>query len=451
MINNVIGHKKLGNSLSMTIPLLTSFLHNSGVVYVSLLDGNGLIQYANQSLAKCLKVACPDLVGQSIIYYLTEPDGILLARLLTGEETVSEENLLLNLVGTDQIPQTFLFRIAPFEESYLLLGEPSLDNNQTFQEELIQLNNQMSVLHRENVRKGRELAKSLAELKAVQIMLVHQEKMSALGVMTAGIVHEINNPLTSLLANEQMLKRDFDKLLIFINTVGDLLPEIASLYPHIHSKIIGKAGEVDLEYLAEAMPRKIASNIEALERVKNITFDLRTFSRIDDGERKPSDLAEGIKSTLRFLEPLLLERSVTVETSFACLPLLFCSAGHLNLAINNILANAIQASRPRQSVQVSTRRDRECYCVEVTDHGAGIAAENLARVFDPFFTTKPVGSGTGLGLSIAHQVVEAHGGRIEVDSTPGSGTTVRILIPGSTSNHIYSAADTDKEVADEIE
>ena len=282
-----------------------------------------------------------------------------------------------------------------------------------------------------NIRKGRELARALAELKQTQAMLVHQEKMASLGQMTAGIAHEINNPIAYVMNNESLLQRDFDNLLAFINTLGEAMSEIASLSGRIHSQILQKAEEIGLEHLAEAIPRKIAANIEGLERVKRIVLDLRNFSRLDEAEQKPSNIAEGVRSTLRFLGPLMQEHDVRVETELAELPPVMCSPGPLNQAIQNIIVNAIQASRPGQVVRVATSRNQDRYCISVTDDGAGIPAEHQSRIFDPFFTTKPVGSGTGLGLSIAHRVVTAHHGQIEIESGINQGTTVRIVLPWS--------------------
>jgi two-component system NtrC family sensor kinase len=428
-MTKIVGHINPQDSLPIVMPFLLSLLDSSRVVHAAILDSEGGIRFVNKALSEFLKVDRAETAGKKFINFLTGPDGEALAKRLSLADISPDEELLLNLVDMDQFPHSLRFRIALLQGGFLLLGEPPLDDNQALQEELIQLNNQLSVLSRENARKGRELAKALADLKKTQAMLVHKEKMASLGQMTAGIAHEINNPIAFVLGNEQVLKRDFEDLLAFINTLGDALPEISSLSQRIHSEIIGKAGEVGLEYLTEAVPRKIEANIEGLERVKQIVLDLRNFSRLDEADRKLCNLAEGIESTIRFLGPLLQEHGVSVETNFARLPDLLCSPGPLNQAINNILANAVQASRPGQTVRVSTRLDGDWYCVEVVDQGVGIPAEHLARVFDPFFTTKPVGSGTGLGLSIAHQIVEAQDGRIEIDSFPGKGTTVRIRLP----------------------
>lgn len=138
-------------------------------------------------------------------------------------------------------------------------------------------------------------------------------------------------------------------------------------------------------------------------------LELRNFSRLDEDVVKPADVSEGI--TLRFLGPMISERGGSVKTTFAEMPALLCSPGTLNQAFSNIIANALQSSRPGQEIEVSTTCEAGTCAVTVENHGAEIAAENLTRVFDPFFTTKPVGEGTGLGLHIARQIVTAHGAR----------------------------------------
>ncbi len=423
-------HLKLYDELSGIIPFISSYLDTSAIVHLALLSPDGRIRLVNPTLADCLKARPEDLADQDFLGFMTIPDGETLTRRLASPDASCNETFLLNLVDTAQVPHSLHFRITAMGDGFLLLGEPPRLDNQNLQEELLQLNNQLSVLSRENVRKGRELERTLADLKKTQALLVHREKIASLGQMTAGIAHEINNPLAFVLGNVQVLQRDFDDLLAFINTIGDALPEIEALEPRLHADILAKAAEIDLEYLAETLPHKIAANIEGLERVKNIILDLRNFSRLDEAERKLCCLAEGIDATLRFLGPLLHEHGVSVTTDFANLPQLLCMPGPLNQAVSNIVANAVQASVPGQTVQVSTRLEGEDYCIEVADQGSGISPEHLNKVFDPFFTTKPVGSGTGLGLSITHQIVAAQGGRIEIESLPGKGTTVRILLPG---------------------
>ena len=176
------------------------------------------------------------------------------------------------------------------------------------------------------------------------------------------------------------------------------------------------------------------------ERTRGIVRDLKTFSRLDEAERKSADIREGLRATLHLVQGSL-PPAVTVHLTLpegdgdgdgeGGLPDLLCYPGPLNQVFLNLLTNAVQAVGQSGTIDVSARHDpaEDQVVVEVRDDGPGMSAEIAAKVFDPFFTTKPVGAGTGLGLSISHGIVTRHGGRIELQSTPGVGTTFQVHLP----------------------
>jgi two-component system, NtrC family, sensor kinase len=422
----------LQNALATALPQLASFLDQSTSLHLALLSHEGVFLWANQPLAESVELNASDLPGRNITDFLPTGNTDLLRSYFAGQEERPDEAFIINMAVGCQTPRSLRCRLIPVEMGFLLLAEQTNDDNRHLQEELFDLYNQQAVLARENVRKTRTLAKMLDDLKKTQAMLVHQEKMASLGQMTAGIAHEINNPIAFVLNNEHILQRDLTDILEFISAVAEQFTELAANSPDIHATLMQKAVDLDLEYLMEAAPRKVTANIEGLERVKEIILDLRNFSRLDEAERKPCLLSSCVESSLRFLGPLLQEQGVSIETCFAQLPQVLCAPGPLNQAVSNILTNAIQASSSGQQVKVSTGENDTCYVIQVEDTGVGIPPEHLGKVFDPFFTTKPVGSGTGLGCSIAHQVVTAHRGQIEITSSIGVGTTVRILLPKMT-------------------
>jgi two-component system NtrC family sensor kinase len=159
-----------------------------------------------------------------------------------------------------------------------------------------------------------------------------------------------------------------------------------------------------------------------------IVKDLRSFSRLGEATRKAADLHEGLEVTLRLLEPRWRER-ITIHRDYGTLPLVECDPAQLNQVFMNLLANACDAIATRGNLWITTRAEGERVHVVIRDDGTGIAPDLLGRIFDPFFTTKDVGAGTGLGLAVSHTVVAAHGGRIDVESAPGAGSTFRVTLP----------------------
>ncbi len=216
------------------------------------------------------------------------------------------------------------------------------------------------------------------------------------------------------------------------------LAQAADAEPAEAARLLGEAGEI-----VDVMAR-------GAERTAHIVKDLRSFSRLGEATRKAFDLHEGIEVSLRLLASRWQDR-ITIHRDFGDLPLLECDAGQLNQVFMNLLANACDAIRDRGSIWITTRVEGAEAVVTIRDDGGGIAPEVLERIFEPFFTTKDVGGGTGLGLAISHGVVTAHGGRIEVESTPGAGATFRIVLPLPASRLTGSRARVDRVTAVEVD
>lgn len=409
-------------------PLLARFLARSNGAKLVVATSDGVIRACNGALAGLLGLSSDAAIGVSIWDFVATGSRESIEGRLRSTDRAIHEPVLVNFnAATGEI--SLECEIDVGSDGFVLVGESPGRAGARYDEEMTELNNELAVLTRENIRKSRALERALAELKSAQAMLVHQERMASLGLMTAGFAHEINNPISFVLGNSTTLLHDFEGLLGLVNVVGDLLDEIGAKCPAACDRIVAKAEEVDVEYLAEAVPRKLRDNAAGLERVGEIVRDLRTFTRLDESSRKPIDVAEGIRSQLRFLSAMVEERGVRIETAFPELPLLTCLPGPLNQAIANVVTNAVQASHEGQTVRISTRCDGDFFTIAVADDGAGIAPEHLPKIFDAFFTTKPVGQGTGLGLYITRQIVSVHHGDIIVADGAAGGTVVELRIP----------------------
>lgn len=249
------------------------------------------------------------------------------------------------------------------------------------------------------------------QLREAQAELVSSAKMASLGMLIAGVAHEINTPLGALHSNHDTIHRAIRKLEAILE-----------------DEVVEEHELEDVRRIVRALDGVSATNSMAMERMVKIVDSLRTFGRVDRSEIDRTDLHEGIESTLAILAHKLKDR-VAVVKEFGTLPKVECYANQIHQVFMNLIMNAAQAIRGTGTVTIRTRHEGDEVAVEIEDTGVGIPAENLTRIFDPGFTTKGKRMGMGMGLLITSQIVDRHGGRLAVESEPGKGTKFTVHLP----------------------
>ncbi|MEM9148845.1 MAG: ATP-binding protein [Cyanobacteria bacterium P01_F01_bin.3] len=294
--------------------------------------------------------------------------------------------------------------------------------------------------------RGQALEKALNKLQSLQMKLIESEKMSALGIMVAGVAHEINNPVSFIYGNLEYANEYLENLL-------GLLQLYQQHYPEPAAAIQKEIEAVDLDFVKQDSPQLFQSMKIGAERIREIVKSLRTFSRLDESDFKRANIHEGLDSTLTILNSrfkpssanphgIQLSRDYGIEY-----PAINCYPGPLNQVFMNVLVNALdaldefmrEAESPQlfmPSVEISTEQSSpNKILIRISDNGPGIPDSIKDKLFDPFFTTKPVGKGTGLGLAISYQIVtEKHQGRLWYESMPEKGTTFTIELPTKQNN-----------------
>jgi len=270
-------------------------------------------------------------------------------------------------------------------------------------------------------------------LEKTQAQLIQSEKLASLGTLTAGMAHEINNPLSFAINNLAMLQRDVSGLFRLLTLYQQVCDDPRGSRPELAALIAQVREEIDLAYLAENLPRIMHSTFRGLTRVAQIVEKLRGFSQIDRAGVGEVDVNESIDQCLLMLSETLDRLRIGVDRQFADVPRVEGAVADLNQVFLDLIANsagAIQGSGQSDGrIVVATWSQGVEIVVEITDNGCGISPEVLPKIFDPFFTTKPPGKGTGLGLSVSHGIVARHGGRIEVQSQVGKGSCFRVVLP----------------------
>lgn len=255
-------------------------------------------------------------------------------------------------------------------------------------------------------QKNLELRRAYEDLQATQAQLVQSAKMASLGELVAGVAHEINNPLAFVLSHIDTIKRSQES---FVSELSAPVPPAAQ--PHL-TRAQARLEEVGL----------------GLGRIRDLVLKLRTFSRLDEGERKLASVRECLDSVLTILQHRTSDR-IEVALTVSDPELLDCFPALLNQVLLNLVANAIDAIEGKGKISITAGAQGDRYVIAISDTGPGIPRELQDRVLEPFFTTKPVGQGTGLGLSIAYSIVQKHQGTLQIGDAPGGGALATIRLP----------------------
>jgi PAS domain S-box-containing protein len=275
--------------------------------------------------------------------------------------------------------------------------------------------------------------RDLTERNKMRAFLVQNEKLASIGLLSAGVAHEINNPLAFVGNNLAVLDRDCMGLLALLDMYGSVQATIEREHPDLARRIQTLVEEIDLPYIRENMERLLNRTRDGIDRVTRIVHSLRGMARTEAPRRQEVRVSDLIDSNLEILHGNFKRLGVAVEQVHNEQPLVSCVPTQISQVVLNLLMNAFQAidatRRSDGRITIRSRRLPGEVLLEIEDNGTGIQPEHMVKLFDPFFTTKDVGEGTGLGLSISHHIITAHGGRIEVDGQPGVGAIFRVYLP----------------------
>jgi len=403
--------------------LVIELLQKTTSLALGLFDLKGELLYANDGMTTLLSfeggkgVPSQFLVNPSFEKLVSEPP----------RDAPVFEGFLTTGDGLEQSRSTRA-RVYRRENQLLVATEYDVAELDMINTRMTSMNREINTLQRQLIKEKTLLEQTLRELRETQAMLIHAEKMTALGQLVAGVAHEVNNPMGFVISNLYSLKESFSDL----STAYGVLE---SLYLKGTSDGSAQALEAlreehDLEFIFEDFPDLIKSSLDGAVRVKEIVKNLRTFSRLDEAKRKTVDIGENLSSTLSLADSELRKRDIRVQLELDVPDPLDCYPADLNQVFMNLIINAAQAMTSGGDLIIRARQDAKWVLLEFEDTGPGIPEDIRNKIFDPFFTTKPVGSGTGLGLSLAYQIItEKHKGSISVDSAENRGSCFRIKLP----------------------
>ncbi|MBF0319311.1 MAG: PAS domain S-box protein [Nitrospirae bacterium] len=420
--HDITDRKKIENAMHKDLQLLTKAIETTQVGF-TVTDNKGVIIYSNESEAIMHGYTVNELIG-SDIEILAPKD---LRKPLTQDQLKRLKRWKRESINMRKDESTFPVQLM---SDVVMDDDGQLTAIVTSCEDITERRQMEEKIFRhseslEATVKARtaELYKTFTELKQSQEQLIQSAKMASLGILTAGVAHEINNPLSFVYGNIGNLEK-------FVHKLFSLLNKYDTIESSSESKLEIESfkQEINFKYITERIDTLIVKTKEGANRIKKIVLDLKNFARLDIADLTDMDVNESLNTTLELLYHEYKNR-VVIKREYGEIPKLQCYAAKVNQVFMNLLINSCQAIEGEGEVIIRTSADDETVNIAIIDNGKGIPPEIKDKIFDPFFTTKPVGVGTGLGLSISYKIIKEHGGEIIVESRPGKGTTFTVSIP----------------------
>ncbi|QPW59669.1 sensor histidine kinase [Clostridium botulinum] len=400
---------------------------------ILIIDVNGIIEYANKGIEEIIGIVAKEIIGKSItIFEIDDYDRIIkkIFEKVSSNNMCNDDLRCINKRG---------------EKLWLnIIVSPIKDKNFNIINFLIQVND---VTYKNNLinildKKNKELDKALKLLKQTQVKLVREDKMVCIGQLSAGIAHEINNPLGFVMSNFNTLKKYVRNFKETLENYRMIKHELQLKFGESINKEIEYLNTIEkknkIDFIMDDLEEMFKDTSSGLERVRKIIYALRNFAHENtNGDLQQYDLNEGIENTLIIVKNEIKYTS-QLRLNLTNIPIIKAIPNEINQCILNIIINSSYAIKEKilkqeydqGIISISTTYDESYVYCSIEDNGIGIPDDIKNKILDPFFTTKPIGKGTGLGLSITYEIIKnTHKGELIVESEENLGTNITIKLP----------------------
>ena len=400
---------------------LTETIFDSIPSCVFVTDHTGKIKKANSKAYSLFSTNSNDFIGKQINSFVLK------------HHYKDLEHLINEVIdGKELIDEVFNFKHTGTNEEFpVSLSISTIDKNNLETPNLVfvlkDLTKEMHLIDQIQNQLF-EIQKSNQKLKNMQTQLVQSEKMASLGTLSAGIAHEINNPIAYILSNIGMMKKYWAKIQSYIDNI------------HKSENIVNNKELMDMrkslkiDFCLEDTNVILDEINDGGSRIESIVKDLKTYARTDGDTETLTDINIGIQLSAQLVSKQF-KGHCDILLDLSDIPSIHCNSNKLNQVFTNLMINAAQAIKHNTGkINVSTLSNNEYIMIKIQDNGSGIPMDKMNQIFDPFYTTKPVGEGTGLGLSISLNIIKDHHGTMEVESEEDKGTCFTIKLPVAPAN-----------------